>query len=78
MKKTGIGLVMGVGALYVKEYDWEHYELFAGLERNFKFSKRRLRIGVYGVVSDGNQIKPTTSWKVSFALMDDRNMKWNF
>jgi hypothetical protein len=78
MKKTGIGLVMGAGALYVKEYNWQHYELFAGLERNFKFSKRRLRIGIYAVASDGNKIDPRMNYKVSFAVLDDRNMKWNF
>lgn len=78
MKKTGIGLVMGVGALYVKEFDWQHYEIFAGIERNFKFSKKRLRIGFYGVLSDGNKIEPRANYKFSFAILDDRNMKWNF
>lgn len=78
MKKTGIGLVFGAGALYVSEYKWQHYEILGGLERNFKFSKRRLRIGIYGVLSDGNNIKPTATWKVSFAVLDDRSMKWNF
>ena len=78
MKKTGIGLVVGVGGLYVKEYDWQHYEMFAGLERNFKLSRRRLRIGIYGVLSDGNNIAPTFTYKISFAMLDDRNMKWNF
>jgi len=78
MKKTRIGMVAGFGALYVKEFDYQHYELLAGLERNFKFSKRRLRLGVYGVLSDGNRIDPTPTWKVSFTLLDDRNMKWNF
>jgi hypothetical protein len=78
MKKTGIGLVVGVGGLYVKEYDWQHYEMFVGLERNFKLSRRRLRIGIYGVVSDGNHIAPKVSYKISFAMLDDRNMKWNF
>lgn len=78
MKKTNIGLVTGVGALYVKEFDWQHYEIFAGLERNFKFSRRRLRIGVYAVASDGNQMAPRLDYKISFALLDDRNMKWNF
>jgi hypothetical protein len=78
MKKTGIGLVVGVGALYVKEYNWQHYEALAGLERNFKIFKQRLRIGVYGVLSDGNHIAPTTTWKVSFAFLNYRNMKWNF
>jgi len=78
MKKTGIGMVFGAGALYVAEYDWQHYEIFGGLERSFKFSKRRLRIGIYAVASDGNNIKPTMSYKISFAVLDDRNMKWNF
>ena len=78
MKKTGIGLVFGGGALYVPEFDWEHYELLAGLERNFKLSKRRLRVGIYGVVSDGNKIGLTPGWKVSFAVLNNRNLKWNF
>ena len=78
MKKTRIGLVVGASALYVKEHNWQHYEFLAGLERNFKFSRRRLRIGIYGVLSDGNNIAPQATWKVSFAVLDDRNMKWNF
>lgn len=78
MKKTRIGLVFGAGALYVAEYKWQHYEVFAGLERNFKFSRRRLRLGIYGVASDGNHIQPQTTFKVSFAVLDDRNMKFNF
>jgi hypothetical protein len=78
MKKTGIGLVLGCGALYVKEFNWQHYELFTGLERNFKFSKRKLRVGLYGVVSDGNHINPSTTWKISLAVLDLRNLKWNF
>lgn len=78
MKKLNIGIVFGGGALYVKEFDWFHSEVFVGLERNIKFSKRRLRIGVYNVFSDGNTIKPTNTWKFSFAVLDDRNMKFNF
>lgn len=78
MKKTGIGLVFGTGYLYVKEYKWHHYEILLGLERNFKFSKRRLRIGIYGVFSDGNNITPRYTGKISFAVLDDRNMKFNF
>lgn len=78
MKKTGIGIVGATGILYVPEHDWLHYEVLAGLERTFKFSRRRLRIGIYGVMSYGNHIKPTPSWKVSFAIMNNRNLKWNF
>lgn len=78
MKKTGIGLVFGASALYVSEYNFQYAEVFGGLERNFKFSKRRLRIGIYGVASDGNKVSPQLTYKISFAVLDDRNMKWNF
>lgn len=78
MKKTGIGLVVGFGALYVAQYNWKHYEVLGGIERNFKFSKRRLRIGLYAVFSDGNHITPRWTGKISFAVLDDRNMKFNF
>ena len=78
MKKTRIGLVLGGGALYVKEHDWQHYEILAGLERNFKLSRRRLRIGLYGVLSAGNKSKARFDYKISFAILDDRSMKWNF
>ena len=65
--------------MYVKEYNWQHYELLIGLERNTKLNtRRRVRIGIYGVISDGNKIAPTTAWKISFAMLDDRSMKWNF
>lgn len=78
MKKTNIGLVFGGGLLYVTEFDWLHSELFVGLERTFKFARRRLRIGVYGIASDGNNINPISTYKVSFAFLNDRNMKFNF
>jgi hypothetical protein len=78
MKKTRIGLVFGAGALYVREHDWLHYEGLVGLERNFKLSRRRLRVGVYGVLSNANKSAPRADWKISFAILDDRNMKWDF
>jgi hypothetical protein len=78
MKKSRIGLVGGASYLYVPEHNWQHYEFVMGLERTFKFSKRRLRLGVYGTFAEGNQMDARFGWKVSFALMDDRDMQWNF
>jgi len=78
MKKTRIGLVFGGGAMYIAEYNWQHYELLAGLERNFKIFKRRLRLGFYTVYSDGNKVKERFNYKISFALLNERNMKFNF
>jgi hypothetical protein len=78
MKKTRIGMMAGAGALWVKENNYQHFEIMAGLERNFKLSRRRLRIGIYGILSDGNFSHPKAHYKISFAILDDRSMKWNF
>ncbi len=78
MKKTRISTVVGGGYLWVPEHKWTHYEMYAGLERVFKFAKRRLRIGAYAAFSDGNQIKPRSTFKVSFAILDERSMKFTF
>jgi hypothetical protein len=78
MKKTRIGLVFGGGAMYVRENDFQFYEIIAGLERNFKLTRRRLRVGIYGFMADGNKIDPNIGWKVSFSILNDRSMKYNF
>lgn len=78
MKKANIGIVFATGFLYVPEHKWIHYEVLAGLERSFKFSRRKLRVGLYGIMSYSNHLAPKPGWKVSFALLDTRNMKWNF
>ncbi len=78
MKKARIGLVFGAGYLNVPEHNWQHWEVVGGIERNFKLSRRRLRIGFYGVLSDGNHINPTPDWKISLAILNNRSMKWNF
>ena len=78
MKKTRITSVVGGGYLYVPEHKWQHYEAYAGLERVFKLGRQRLRLGLYGVVSDGNNIKPRTTYKVSFAFLDPDDMTFWF
>lgn len=78
MKKTRIGLVGGAGILIVPEHNWQHYEALVGLERVFKLSKRRLRLGIYCAFSGGNHSKARIDWKISFAFLDNRSLKWNF
>ena len=78
MKRTRISTVAGGGYLWVPEHDWIHYEIYTGLERVFKFAKRRLRIGAYVAFSEGNHTDLKTNFKISFAILDRRSMKFNF
>lgn len=78
MKKTRINTLAGAGYLNVPEYGLHYYEVFAGLSRDFKFIQRRLRIGIYGVFATDNFNGPMFRPKFSFAIFDDRELRFNF
>lgn len=87
MKKTGLQEVLGAGFIYLPEHNNYFYsELFFGVERTFKFARKRLRIGGYMVFSvASNQFAlpkedqpKNVQFKVSFDVMDERDLKFNF
>ena len=79
LKKTRIRTVVGGGFLYVKENKFRHEEIFLGLERVFKLgARRRLRVGVYGVLANSNISKTDTNWKISLDIIDTWKRDWSF
>lgn len=79
LKKTRIKTVAGGGMLWLKDGSYRHQEFFAGVERVFKIGpRRRLRVGVFGVLADANNRKPDTSFKISFDLIDAWKRDWSF
>ncbi|MEL6357366.1 MAG: DUF5686 family protein, partial [Bacteroidota bacterium] len=79
LKKTKIRAVAGGGFLWLKDGNYRHQEVFAGMERTFKIgARRRLRLGIYGVLGDATDTQPTTSWKISFDLIDLWKRDWSF
>lgn len=79
LKKTNIRTVVGGGALWLQDGNYRHQEVFAGIERVFKVSaRRRLRIGVFGVLADANDRKPDTAFKISFDLIDVWKRDWSY
>lgn len=79
LKKTRLKTVIGGGFLWLQDGNYRHQELFAGVERVFKVgARRRLRLGLFGVVADNNQNSPTTSWKIGFDLIDIWKRDWSF
>ena len=87
MKKTGIQALVGGGFLFLPEHNNYFYtEAYMGLERTFKFLRRRLRVGTYLIFSWANNKfelpvdqKPNpVQFKVSFDLMNERDLKFNF
>jgi len=87
MKKTGIKEVLGGGFIFLPEHNNYFYiEAFMGIERTFKFARQRLRIGTYVIFSVANnqfslpgaQQPKNVQFKVSFDVMNERDLKFNF
>ncbi|MEM7110041.1 MAG: DUF5686 and carboxypeptidase regulatory-like domain-containing protein, partial [Bacteroidota bacterium] len=78
VKKLRFRVVAGAGAMWIKQSDYFHQEIFAGLERVFKLgARRRLRVGVYGVAADSNQTPLATDFKISFDIIDTWKKTWS-
>ena len=79
IKKLRIGTVAGAGVLWIKESNYRHEEIFGGVERVFKLgARRRLRIGLYGVLGESNLAGFKKDWKISFDIIDTWNKNWNY
>jgi hypothetical protein len=87
MKKTGIKEVVGAGFIYLPEHNNYFYtEAYFGVERTFKFARQRLRVGGYMIFSVANnyvglpegQQPKNVQFKVSFDVMNERDLKFNF
>jgi len=79
VKKLRIQAVVGGGFLWIPDANVQHQEIFAGIERTFKLgARRRLRIGVYGVLADSNFDTPDSTFKISFDVIDTWSRDWSF
>lgn len=79
VKKLGIGAVVGGGFLWAQDADFNHSELFAGLERTFKLGpRRRLRLGVYGLTAKSTEKQLDSKVKFSIDVIDTWKKDWSF
>ena len=79
VKKTRIGVVAGGGFLIESENDYRHQEIFLGLDRIFKLGpRRRLRLGLYGIVGKSNFTQLQTEYKFSIDIIDTWKKDWSF
>lgn len=79
IKKTKIRTVVGAGAMWIKQSNYRYEEVFGGIERVFKLgARRRLRLGIYGVLSQTNHRAPATGYKISFDIIDTWKREWSY
>jgi hypothetical protein len=78
VKKLKLRVAAGGGVLFIKESNFRQQELFAGVERIFKIgARRRIRLGIFGVVGDSNFAKPKTGIKFSLDIIDTWKKDWS-
>jgi hypothetical protein len=80
LKKLQLREIAGGGFLIAPERNLRYGELFAGVERVFKWPFNPLtkfKLGVYVVTSAANQFKNPVQFKVGFTTWDRRKNKWN-
>ena len=79
VKLTKVRVVAGGGMLWVQDNNFRHQELVAGLERVFRLgARRRLKVGVYGVLAKSRGSKTDTGFKIAFDVIDTWDQNWNF
>jgi len=80
LKKLQLREVIGAGFLIAPERNLRYAELFAGVERVFKWPfnpLNKFKIGVYVVGSVANQFQNPIQFKIGFTTWDKRRNKWN-
>jgi len=79
LKKTRINVLAGGGGLWLSDPQYRYAEVFAGIERSFKLgARRRLKLGLYGVVAESSISQPRTTYKVSIDIIDTWKRNWSF
>ena len=78
VKRLGIHTVIGTSGLLIPESNYRYAEIFGGIERTFKISRTRFRLGVYFVEAKSNlsNIKPRVKFGINFYSF--RNDDWGY
>ena len=78
-KKLQLREIAGGGFLIAPERDLRYFELFAGVERVFKWPfdpTYKFKVGVYIIGSAANKYNNPIQFKIGFASWDKRRNKW--
>jgi hypothetical protein len=75
LKITG---VVGGGVLLIPSADFNHQEIFVGLERIVRIRKQLFRFGVFAVTADNSLDKPQITYKFGIGFYNTYTRKWSY
>lgn len=78
IKRLHLTETAGGGILYINENNFQHAEIFVGLEKPFNIRKwkQRFKIGCYYVISDSNYSKVSNLIKFGISIWDPFANQW--
>ena len=78
IRKLRLGLAGGVGTLLIRDIDFAHFEMFAGIERKIKIKRELLRLGLYATTSDNTLEHPSIRLKIGIDFFNTFSKKWEY
>ncbi len=71
-------LAGGASTLLIRDINFAHAELFAGLERKVVLFRQLFRVGLYGVTSDNTLDNAVFHFKIGMNYFDSYSKKWEY
>lgn len=78
LKKLNLQSVCGAGVLMVEEENFNHAELFTGIEFPFRIKRQLMKVGVYYAISNSNQSDLTGEIKIGFDFFNSWTNTWTY
>jgi len=79
LKKLHLQAVGGAGILLVNDKDdFQHAEIFAGVEWPFRIKRQLMKVGIYYAVAQSNQSDLSGEIKIGFDFFNSWTNKWSY
>ncbi|HIA13041.1 MAG TPA: carboxypeptidase-like regulatory domain-containing protein [Flavobacteriales bacterium] len=78
IKKTGLQLAGGAGILLMERNDFQHAEIFFGLEWPFRIRRQVMKMVMYYAVSYSNQSDIRGEFKIGFDFFNSWTNSWSY
>ena len=78
IKMSDLQVVGGVGILLMERNDFQHAEIFFGLEWPFRIRRQVMKVGMYYAISDSNQSNIRGEFKIGFDFFNSWTNSWSY